>query len=315
MKYAVISDVHGNLPALETVLKDAGEQGADGFIFAGDYCLSGPYPDECIDAMRAIPGAYVLRGNEETYLENLEGADPDTWTDGQMQISYYSFRNVRKENRDYLAALPHRIDLECNGINIHITHNKADFLGPLEGTHWRSSAFGAKYGGRAVTKEIMRREIHAENDSDETLQERIRELSDGVYIFGHTHVQWSYRSKDGRVILMNPGSCGLPLDCLPGTVPYILLEITEQGEILIDERRVAFDVESYVGELLRSEQFKQAPVWTKVIRKEILTGREHMLPFLMRVEAYAQSIGDERRPYTVETWEKGYEAWERETTV
>ena len=114
---------------------------------------------------------------------------------------------------------------------------------------------------------------------------------------------------------MNPGSCGLPLDCLPGTVPYILLEITEQGEILIDERRVEFDVERYVGELLRSEQFQQAPVWTKVIQKEILTGREHMLPFLMRVEAYAQSIGDERRPYTVETWEKGYEAWERETTV
>ena len=42
---------------------------------------------------------------------------------------------------------------------------------------------------------------------------------------------------------MNPGSCGLPLDCLPGTVPYILLEITEQGGILVDERRVEFDVE------------------------------------------------------------------------
>ncbi|MBQ2558128.1 MAG: metallophosphoesterase, partial [Lachnospiraceae bacterium] len=99
MKNAVISDVHGNLPALEMVLKDAREQGADGYLFAGDYCLSGPYPDECIDAMRAIPGAFVLWGNEEAYLENLEGANPDTWTDGQMQISYYCFRNVRKENR------------------------------------------------------------------------------------------------------------------------------------------------------------------------------------------------------------------------
>ena len=46
MKYAVISDIHGNLPALKVVLADAEKQGADAYIFGGDYCLSGPYPNE-----------------------------------------------------------------------------------------------------------------------------------------------------------------------------------------------------------------------------------------------------------------------------
>ena len=97
MKYAVISDIHGNLPALETVLSDAKKQGVSGYIFAGDYCLSGPWPNECLAVIRALPNTYIVRGNEESYLENLDGTDPATWTDGQMQISYYAYRTVSKE--------------------------------------------------------------------------------------------------------------------------------------------------------------------------------------------------------------------------
>ena len=58
MKIAVISDIHGNLPALEAVLRDAEKRGIAEFIFAGDYCLSGPYPDACISAVR--PDADIL---------------------------------------------------------------------------------------------------------------------------------------------------------------------------------------------------------------------------------------------------------------
>ena len=47
-RFAVISDIHGNLPALNAVLDDAKKRGINEFIFAGDYCLSGPFPDECI---------------------------------------------------------------------------------------------------------------------------------------------------------------------------------------------------------------------------------------------------------------------------
>ena len=47
-RFAVISDIHGNLPALNAVLDDARSRGISEFVFAGDYCLSGPFPDECI---------------------------------------------------------------------------------------------------------------------------------------------------------------------------------------------------------------------------------------------------------------------------
>ena len=84
MRYAVISDIHGNKPAFDTVLADAKQQGIDDFIFAGDYCLSGPFSDECISTLREIENKVMIRGNEERYLENLIGKDQSKWTDGQM---------------------------------------------------------------------------------------------------------------------------------------------------------------------------------------------------------------------------------------
>ena len=88
MKYAVISDIHGNKPALDAVLDDASQKGITDFIFAGDYCLSGPYPDECISTLREIENKKIIRGNEERYLENLIGKNQSKWTDGQMQVKF-----------------------------------------------------------------------------------------------------------------------------------------------------------------------------------------------------------------------------------
>lgn len=67
MKYAVISDIHGNLEALKTVLSDAEAQRVDGYILLGDYCLSNPEPDACVTRIRNLPNAHVIRGNEERY--------------------------------------------------------------------------------------------------------------------------------------------------------------------------------------------------------------------------------------------------------
>ena len=55
MKIAILSDVHGNYPALLKVLHDAGQRGVEHYIFAGDYCLSGAWPDDCIKAIKGVP--------------------------------------------------------------------------------------------------------------------------------------------------------------------------------------------------------------------------------------------------------------------
>ena len=82
-----------------------------------------------------------------------------------------------------------------------------------------------------------------------------------------------------------------------------MLEITEDGRVRIEERRLPFDKAAYISMLTQTGQYREAGVWTRVIMRELATAREHMYYFLAFVKEYALSIGDERRPYAVDTWE------------
>lgn len=311
MKFAVISDIHGNLPALNAVIEDAAKENVDCFLFAGDYCISNPYPDECATRIRKLDRKYAVRGNEEGYLENLVGRDQSTWTDGQMQISYWCYRSMSADNLDYLLALPTRLRLECHGVPLHMAHSSEEFIGDCEHREWTTAKVAARYKDAFITRERFRTDIYSFLENDRHFQDVFTRLEDGIYIFGHSHIQWSWQSRDGKKILLNPGSCGLPLDCIKDGVPYTILDVSERKAIAVDERRVDFQKEKYIASLLQSEQFEQANIWSRIIIEELRTNREHMLSFLEYVGSYAEKIGDARRPFSLSTWEKAFESWQR----
>ncbi len=309
MRFAIISDIHGNLHALDAVLEDARKNNADEYIFVGDYCLSSPYPNECIQRMRDMERVHVIRGNEEKYLENLIGKDQSTWTDGQMQISYYCYRAVSEENLAYLLSRPHSLELRCGDVTLHIAHASDAFIADCELKEWLPAHITKRYHNRVITAESIKTDIQDYYDNDARFQQIFAELESGIYIFGHSHVQWNYRSKDGKKILVNPGSCGLPLDGITGSLPYTIIDIDYAGHVSVKERRIPYDVEEYIKVLVESDQFLKAKVWTKIIARELKTGREHLFYFLQFAEKYAVEIGDTRRPFALDTWETAYEIW------
>ena len=309
MKYAIISDIHGNLPALQAVLEDAKNQNVSHYLFAGDYCLSGPWPNECMETIRAIPNKTVIRGNEEKYIEDLVGKDPSKWTDGQMQISYWNYKNIKQDNREYMLQLPHTADFECNGIPVHMAHSSMTFVGTYPFYSWNSVVVANRNTQPGADPQRILDEIHAEWDNDPQFQECVSKLDKGIYIFGHAHIQWSYKVKDKDVYLINPGSCGLPLDVKKDSMPYTILEITDDGKVSIEEKRVPFDKASYINSIRQTDQYDKARVWTELIIEELSTCRERLHFFLAFVEEYAKKLGDERRPYALDTWEKAYEAY------
>ena len=311
MKYAVLSDVHGNCPALLKVLEDAKKRNIDHFIIAGDYCLCGAWPDECIKVLRDIPNKHIIRGNEERYLENLIGKDQSGWTDGQMQISYWNYRNIQREDLDYLLSLPQKEDFEENGVKIHIAHSSDQFIGEYEFGKIGPAVLAEKYKDSGLSPEDLKADIQDILDSDPVFQEKVSSLEDGIYIFGHSHVQWSYKLKGREVLLINPGSCGLPLDTVKDSIPYTILTIEENGKIDLNQIRLPFSKEQYVEELKSTTQYKEARVWTEVIIRELLTSREHLTFFLRYAEEYADNIGDTQRPFSVKTWEEAYDNWEK----
>ena len=310
-RFAIVSDIHGNLPALNAVLEDAKGRGISEFIFAGDYCLSGPFPDECIAALMSMNHAYIVRGNEEKYLENLIGKNQSSWTDGQMQISYWCFRNVAPEHLRFLTALPYTLEFRVNGVNIHLAHQSSTWIGDCEFRLIGPDVLARRYERIDVTPEYYRQDVHDHLRRDPGFQRALSDLEEGVYLFGHSHVQWNWQDTGRKVFLVNPGSCGLPLDFIHDSVPYTVLTISEEGTVGVEEIRVPFDKQGYAEVLRNSEQFKAANVWTKVITKEWLKTHEHMTFFLEFVEQYARETGDPRRPFAVDTWEKAYDIWNR----
>ena len=308
-KLAVISDIHGNLPALNAVLDNAKGRGINEFVFAGDYCLSGPFPDECISAMMSLNHTHIVRGNEEKYLENLIGKDQDDWTDGQMQITYWSFRKMTQEHLQFLTALPHTLEFMVNGVKIHLSHHSSTWIGDCEFRLTGPDVLAKRYEGMDIAPECFQEDVHDLFRHDPGFQGALPALEEGVYLFGHSHVQWNWQDADRNVFLINPGSCGLPLDFIQNSVPYTVLSVSESGAVSIEEIRVPFDKQSYAEVLRNSEQYTEAAVWTKVITKEWLKTHEHMTFFLEFAELYAQKTGDTRRPFAVETWEKAYEIW------
>ena len=284
MKYAVISDIHGNSPALQAVLEDIRRQGISHCLFAGDYCISGPWPDQCIETIRAIPEKTVIRGNEEKYLENL----------------------------DYLRGLPHTADFECNGVMIHMAHSSTAFMGTYPFYTWNSVTVAEKNRQAGADPEKILRDIRAEWEHNPGFQEAVAGLEKGIYLFGHSHIQWSYVNREKGIFLVNPGSCGLPLDGIRDSVPYTVLEITESGDVKIEEKRIPFDKAAYISAVRQTGQYREAGVWTRVIMRELAAAQEHVFFFLSFAEQYANEIQDSRRPFSLETWEKAFEIWDRQ---
>ena len=95
-------------------------------------------------------------------------------------------------------------------------------------------------------------------------------------------------------------------------MPYTVLEITETGQVNVEEKRVPFDKAAYISAFMRTGQFREANVWSRVIMRELAAATEHVHFFLAFAERYAREKGDERRPYALDTWESAYELWNRE---
>ena len=64
----LLYDIHGNLPALEEVLAQAGELGVDRWLLGGDYGTPSPWPFETLDRLRELENATWIRGNGERWL-------------------------------------------------------------------------------------------------------------------------------------------------------------------------------------------------------------------------------------------------------
>ncbi|MBW8843292.1 MAG: metallophosphoesterase [Sphingomonadales bacterium] len=174
---AVLTDIHGNLPALEAVIADAEAQGCTGFVNLGD-SLSGPlWPAETADLLIDFDWP-TIAGNHERQLLTIDRA--------RMGASDAFARDVLNDRHlQWLASLPPTLQLSPDVLLCHGT--PTDDLEHFLHTVDRGAAREAK---------------------DVEIGERAGDRGEALILCGHTHLPRLTTLEDGRIIA-NPGSVGL----------------------------------------------------------------------------------------------------------
>ncbi len=104
MRVLILSDIHANLAALETVLGDADGQ-YDALWCLGDVVGYGPKPNECIALMRERASLCVM-GNHDWAVLNKPGINVDDFNPQARHAVLWTREQLSEENRIYLAGLP-----------------------------------------------------------------------------------------------------------------------------------------------------------------------------------------------------------------
>ena len=176
MKVAVISDIHGNLRALEAVLADIAAQGVDLTVNLGDIVAGPLEPRETLD--RVIGLDYpTIRGNHERILFEPKRDLVDT----------FAVEQLTDAQKAWLQALPKTLVVG----DIYMCHGT-----PTSDTEpWLDNWFN----GRETTL-----------PDEDTVVAKAEGLDHPVLLCGHTHIPRVCRLRDGRLIV-NPGAVGLQM--------------------------------------------------------------------------------------------------------
>ncbi len=186
MRVAALYDIHGNLPALETVLADVEQAGIETLVVGGDVA-AGPLPRETIEALMALPPhARFVRGNADREIVEFFDKDRTRIEDEEgpaARAAAFAAARLDKTHRDFLASFEATVELE---------------LGSLGQTLF-------SHGSPRSDTEIITA-VTPSGRYDEIL----RNVGPGVVVCGHTHRQFDRRLERHRVI--NAGSVGMPYE-------------------------------------------------------------------------------------------------------
>lgn len=191
MRIALVSDIHGNLPALDAVAAEIADAGATLVLNLGDI-VSGPlWPQETARRLIAL-GWPAIAGNHERQL--LAGGPTMGASDA------FAAARLGADERAWLAALPAMRDVACDaaGGTLRAVHGTpASDLQYLLETTVPGGGAGATHPGIRLAR------------ADEVAA-RLGRLPAGVEVLvcGHSHVPRV--AAHGAVLLVNPGSVGLP---------------------------------------------------------------------------------------------------------
>jgi len=246
-RIAALSDVHGNVTALEAVLADVARAKPDHIVVAGDLVLNGPEPAAAVDALRsaAEAGTAVIAGNTDVAVADFDYAAAFPWmTDGVPDAiaaaAEWAHDALGDERVEWLRALPSERRLRTDDDTLVLVCHASP---------------GSQTAG-----------LDQNLDPSVTI-ELLARTDARVIICGHTHLP---EVRDlGFKVIVNAGSAGYVFDG-DSTASWALIEI-DDGEVRAEIRRTEFDSLSVANAIsergLAGDVYRAATVRTgKLVR-------------------------------------------------
>ncbi len=225
MKYAVISDIHGNMEALEAVLKDIETEQADKILCLGDLAMAGPEPAAAVERIKALV--------EEGKIDCIQGNTDKMIADFSEDI----LKNLQSKNKIMANAL--QADVKA------LNGEQKNFLKNLPVNHefnYLNTKILMVHGSPRKNDENIFPEMPMEE-----IEEMVKDTDADIILCGHTHVPCGYQT-ESRKTIVNDGSVGRPFSEEPKAC-YALLDIA-MGCISVRHKHVAYDVDTASKKLL-----------------------------------------------------------------
>ena len=182
MGVAAIYDIHGNLPALEAVLREIRQAKVDCVLVGGDV-LPGPMPRETLDCLLAlnIPARFIYGNGEIAVLDQLAGREPSAVPEQFRPIIRWTAEQLDRDQQRLVAAWPKTTRLAIPG---------------------RGDALFCHATPRDEN------EIFTRLTPEELLVPIFEGVDASIVVCGHTHMQFDRRV--GKTRVLNAGSVGMP---------------------------------------------------------------------------------------------------------
>lgn len=187
MRFAVISDIHGNLTALKEVLDDCELMNIERYFFLGDLALAGPEPSETIDFIREFEKKHlvtIIQGNTDEMIVNYYNTKDDKYLPPNKIMAEalkYVINVLRPDQIEYLASIPPNFEEKMGMLKMLFVHGSP----------------------RKNNEDIL------PNIEPDKLEEIVKDLPHDIIFCGHTHIpaKLGYKNKT----ILNVGSVGRPL--------------------------------------------------------------------------------------------------------
>ena len=221
-KIAVISDIHGNIEALEAVLKDIKDKDIQHIYCAGDLVGYGPRPNEVIEKIRTLRIPTVMGNYDEAVGFLLPACGCHNSDAAVKKYSANSLKwsttHTTPRNREFLRELPERLELEVGGKKILLAHASLDSMN----------------------------EYIYENDK-ERLMELLEYVTQDIYIYGHTHFPYVDSFLDKGKMVINAGSVGRPKNG-DNRATYVVIDV-EKTQVNATIYKVSYNIEKVAQEI------------------------------------------------------------------